>query len=55
MLVSKNEICKVADFGLSREIADDIYKVNKVSSIVHIHLIINLYCVCIFVCAHVYV
>lgn len=29
ILVSKNEICKVADFGLSRETVDEIYKVNK--------------------------
>ena len=30
ILVSKNEMCKVADFGLSRETVDEIYKVNKV-------------------------
>lgn len=30
-LESKNEACKVAGFGLAREMVDGIYKVNKVS------------------------
>lgn len=31
VLVSKDETCKVADFGIARKTVDDIYKVNKVS------------------------
>ena len=30
ILVSKEETCKVADFGLSRETVDDEYDVKKV-------------------------
>lgn len=36
VLVTKDEICKVADFGLSRETVDDEYDVKKVSSGRHI-------------------
>ena len=31
ILVSKEEVCKVADFGLSRETVNDEYDVKKVS------------------------
>lgn len=31
ILLDKVEICKVADFGLSREVVDDEYNVQKVS------------------------
>ena len=41
MLVSKNETCKVADFGLSRETVDDIYKVNKVRIVTPVYSIIK--------------
>ena len=30
VLVSKDEVCKVADFGLSRETTNDEYDVKKV-------------------------
>lgn len=30
VLVSKEVVCKVADFGLSREVIDDEYNVQKV-------------------------
>ena len=30
ILVSKDEVCKVADFGLSRETTNDEYDVKKV-------------------------
>ena len=32
MLVSRDEVCKVADFGLSREVIDDEYNVQRVSA-----------------------
>ena len=31
ILVSKDEMCKICDFGLARETVDGIYKVNKVN------------------------
>lgn len=31
ILLSKDEVCKVADFGLSREVIDDEYNVQKAS------------------------
>ena len=36
VLVSREEICKVADFGLSREVIDDEYNVQKVCQIANL-------------------
>lgn len=35
VLVSKKEVCKVADFGLLRETVDGVYQSNKVHSVAY--------------------